>query len=153
MEYCLKLCVFGASRFTQMAIKILAFVPTLCFLPPLGVGVASVVLSFIVSIYYNLIITWSLYYFFNSFRDPLPWDGCNKTWNTENCSSYFTGSNDSTTASQEFFRYNSQHDREVVINVEERNEKQSTQSMQLDKLTNGWTVWTNNNHWFSCIFQ
>ncbi|XP_075876282.1 sodium- and chloride-dependent GABA transporter 1-like [Nelusetta ayraudi] len=70
-----------------------------------GVGVASVAVSFIVSIYYNLIITWSLFYLFNSFQNPLPWDGCNKTWTTENCTSYATNRSDSTTASQEFFRY------------------------------------------------
>lgn len=75
-----------------------------CFLCTLGVGVASVAVSFIVSIYYNLIITWSLYYFFNSFQNPLPWDGCNKTWNTPNCTNFATNRTDSTTASQEFFR-------------------------------------------------
>lgn len=78
-----------------------------CVFLPSGIGVASVAVSFIVSIYYNLIITWSLFYLFNSFQNPLPWDGCNKTWNTDNCTSFATNRSDTTTASQEFFKYNS----------------------------------------------
>jgi len=38
-----------------------------------GIGVASVVISFIVSLYYNAIIAWSLFYFGVSFQSPLPW--------------------------------------------------------------------------------
>jgi SNF family Na+-dependent transporter len=39
----------------------------------LGVGWASVVTSFIVSIYYAIILCWSVYFFFQSFIYPLPW--------------------------------------------------------------------------------
>ncbi|XP_030601843.1 sodium- and chloride-dependent GABA transporter ine-like [Archocentrus centrarchus] len=70
-----------------------------------GVGIASVAISFIMCIYYNVIITWALYYLFNSFQAPLPWQNCNNTWNTPNCTSHATNSSHSSTASQEFFKY------------------------------------------------
>ncbi|XP_037304232.1 sodium- and chloride-dependent neutral and basic amino acid transporter B(0+) [Pungitius pungitius] len=41
-----------------------------------GVGVAMVMVTMIVSIYYNVIIAYSLYYMFASFQSPLPWSSC-----------------------------------------------------------------------------
>ncbi|KAM9385735.1 sodium-dependent serotonin transporter [Pholidichthys leucotaenia] len=70
-----------------------------------GVGMASVAISFIMCTYYNVVITWALYYLFSSFQNPLPWQNCNNTWNTPNCTSQATNSSYSSTASQEFFRY------------------------------------------------
>ncbi|CAN9501613.1 unnamed protein product [Ophioblennius macclurei] len=70
-----------------------------------GVGMASVAISFIMCTYYNIVITWALYYLFNSFHDPLPWHSCNNTWNSENCTIYATNMSNSSTASQEFFAY------------------------------------------------
>lgn len=32
--------------------------------------------SFMVGLYYNTIVAWILWYFFNSFQDPLPWSTC-----------------------------------------------------------------------------
>lgn len=32
--------------------------------------------SFLVSLYYNTIIAWVMWYFFNSFQEPLPWSTC-----------------------------------------------------------------------------
>lgn len=32
--------------------------------------------SFMVGLYYNTIIAWVMWYFFNSFEDPLPWSEC-----------------------------------------------------------------------------
>lgn len=66
---------------------------------------ASVAISFIMCTYYNIVITWALYYLFSSFQAPLPWQSCNNTWNTPNCTSHATNSSYSSTASQEFFRY------------------------------------------------
>ncbi|XP_036976590.1 sodium- and chloride-dependent GABA transporter ine [Acanthopagrus latus] len=70
-----------------------------------GVGMASVAISFIMCTYYNIVITWALYYLFSSFQAPLPWQNCNNTWNTANCTSHATNSSYSSTASQEFFKY------------------------------------------------
>ncbi|KAG5284152.1 hypothetical protein AALO_G00023500 [Alosa alosa] len=69
-----------------------------------GVGLATVAISFIMCTYYNVIITWSLYYLFSSFQSPLPWQSCNNTWNTLNCTDHVTNSSYSTTASQQFFK-------------------------------------------------
>ena len=48
-----------------------------------GVGAGMVIISFIGSIYYNMIIAWALYYMFASFQSVLPWQGCNHDYNTE----------------------------------------------------------------------
>lgn len=50
-----------------------------------GIGITSAVVSFNVALYYNTIIGWCLYYFFQSFQSPLPWAKCpgeevNHTW-------------------------------------------------------------------------
>lgn len=66
---------------------------------------ASVAISFIMCTYYNIVITWALYYLFSSFQAPLPWQNCNNTWNTANCTNHATNSSYSSTASQEFFKY------------------------------------------------
>ncbi|XP_073533027.1 inactive sodium-dependent neutral amino acid transporter B(0)AT3 [Phyllobates terribilis] len=54
-----------------------------------GVGIVSLLVSFLVGVYYNTIIGWILWYFFNSFQDPLPWSYCptnfNKTGDQEEC--------------------------------------------------------------------
>ncbi|XP_069032062.1 inactive sodium-dependent neutral amino acid transporter B(0)AT3 [Embiotoca jacksoni] len=41
-----------------------------------GVGIASMVVSFLVAIFYNTILAWVLWYFFHSFQNPLPWANC-----------------------------------------------------------------------------
>lgn len=82
----------------------LTFWSLLCV--PSGVGMASVAISFIMCTYYNLVITWALYYLFSSFQAPLPWQHCNNTWNTPHCTNHATnGTTNSSTASQEFFKY------------------------------------------------
>ena len=49
----------------------------------LGVGLGMVIISFIGSIYYNMIIGWSLYYMFMSWTKTLPWATCSHGYNTE----------------------------------------------------------------------
>ena len=41
--------------------------------------------SFLMSLYYIIIITWALYYFFASMTSQLPWTTCNNVWNTIAC--------------------------------------------------------------------
>uniref|UniRef100_A0A8C7F4B9 Transporter n=1 Tax=Oncorhynchus kisutch TaxID=8019 RepID=A0A8C7F4B9_ONCKI len=54
-----------------------------------GVGVASMLVSFCVSLFYNTIVAWVLWYLFNSFQEPLPWSQCplnhNNTGYVEEC--------------------------------------------------------------------
>ncbi|KAG7489634.1 sodium-and chloride-dependent GABA transporter ine-like isoform X1 [Solea senegalensis] len=72
-----------------------------------GVGLATVVISFVFTTYYNVLMSWSLYYFFNSFEATLPWKSCNNTWNVvENCSRGFVDKDVYLqSASQQFFDY------------------------------------------------
>ncbi|XP_076853954.1 sodium- and chloride-dependent GABA transporter 1 isoform X2 [Brachyhypopomus gauderio] len=55
--------------------------------------------------YYNVLMTWALYYLFHSFGSSLPWQSCNNTWNAVgNCSTGFPGNaTHLTSASQQFF--------------------------------------------------
>ncbi|XP_030597129.1 inactive sodium-dependent neutral amino acid transporter B(0)AT3 [Archocentrus centrarchus] len=41
-----------------------------------GVGIASLLVSFLVGVFYNTILAWVLWYFFHSFQEPLPWSTC-----------------------------------------------------------------------------
>uniref|UniRef100_A0A8C9WYQ7 Transporter n=1 Tax=Sander lucioperca TaxID=283035 RepID=A0A8C9WYQ7_SANLU len=41
-----------------------------------GIGIASMCVSLTISLYYNTIMAWILWYFFNSFQEPLPWSQC-----------------------------------------------------------------------------
>lgn len=50
-----------------------------------GIGYGMIIISAIVCIYYNVIITWALYYLFKSFAKELPWASCNNPWNTDQC--------------------------------------------------------------------
>ncbi|XP_009991199.1 PREDICTED: sodium-dependent proline transporter-like, partial [Tauraco erythrolophus] len=38
-----------------------------------GVGVAMLVVSSLVSLYYNVVLAWAFYYLGSSFQSPLPW--------------------------------------------------------------------------------
>ncbi|XP_009889142.1 PREDICTED: sodium- and chloride-dependent glycine transporter 2-like [Charadrius vociferus] len=55
-----------------------------------GVGVAMLIVSSLVSLYYNVIIAWAFYYLGSSFQSPLPWS-CDAPWNVDLCQVvYFT---------------------------------------------------------------
>ena len=41
-----------------------------------GIGLAGVIVTAILRVYYNVIIGWVLLYFFHSFQHPLPWSKC-----------------------------------------------------------------------------
>ena len=48
-----------------------------------GVGYAACVTLFLITIYYNVINAWSIYYMFASMRSSLPWSDCQNDWNTD----------------------------------------------------------------------
>ncbi|KAG7159336.1 Sodium-dependent dopamine transporter-like 3 [Homarus americanus] len=50
-----------------------------------GVGFQVVCIAFYVDFFYNVILAWSLRFFFASFTTALPWTNCNNEWNTPNC--------------------------------------------------------------------
>ena len=39
-----------------------------------GLGLVTAITGFIINIYFNVIMTWFIYFFFNSFKFPLPWE-------------------------------------------------------------------------------
>uniref|UniRef100_A0A8D2L1U7 Transporter n=1 Tax=Varanus komodoensis TaxID=61221 RepID=A0A8D2L1U7_VARKO len=51
-----------------------------------GVGITMVIISTFVTIYYNVIIGYSLYYLFASFQSVLPWSWCDPAWADSKCS-------------------------------------------------------------------
>uniref|UniRef100_A0A671U0X2 Transporter n=1 Tax=Sparus aurata TaxID=8175 RepID=A0A671U0X2_SPAAU len=54
-----------------------------------GIGIASLMVSFLVGMYYNTIMAWIMWYLYNSFQSPLPWSQCplnaNRTGLVEEC--------------------------------------------------------------------
>uniref|UniRef100_A0AAX7TJW1 Transporter n=1 Tax=Astatotilapia calliptera TaxID=8154 RepID=A0AAX7TJW1_ASTCA len=53
-----------------------------------GVGFTVILISLYVGFYYNVIISWAMFYLFSSFTGELPWVHCNNTWNSPNCSDW-----------------------------------------------------------------
>lgn len=52
-----------------------------------GVGYGAVMQCIWLDIYYIVVMAWALFYFFNSFRENLPWGECDNWWNTAACAS------------------------------------------------------------------
>uniref|UniRef100_A0A1I8IG25 Transporter n=1 Tax=Macrostomum lignano TaxID=282301 RepID=A0A1I8IG25_9PLAT len=50
-----------------------------------GVGWGMIIISGLVCIYYNIILTWVIYYLVLSFAARVPWDSCDNDFNTCNC--------------------------------------------------------------------
>ncbi|CAL1546239.1 unnamed protein product [Lymnaea stagnalis] len=88
-----------------------------------GIGYGMVTICAVVCIYYNIIIAWTFYYLFMSFKRVLPWTTCGNPWNTPLCvagiqdkyrqgnATNFTGVSGQpvktfVTASQEFWKHN-----------------------------------------------
>ncbi|XP_059169664.1 sodium-dependent proline transporter-like [Physella acuta] len=52
-----------------------------------GLGVAMIVTSILISIYYHMVIAWVQFYLCASFTSKLPWSECGRTaWSTKDCS-------------------------------------------------------------------
>uniref|UniRef100_A0A674DPM7 Transporter n=1 Tax=Salmo trutta TaxID=8032 RepID=A0A674DPM7_SALTR len=50
-----------------------------------GVGIASMFVSLMISLYYNTIMAWVMWYLFNSFQETLPWSQCPLNYNLTEC--------------------------------------------------------------------
>lgn len=50
-----------------------------------GVGFAVLVISFLCTVYYNVLIAYVLYYMYESLKSDVPWRHCHNWWNTPNC--------------------------------------------------------------------
>ncbi|XP_067126215.1 sodium- and chloride-dependent glycine transporter 2-like isoform X3 [Centruroides vittatus] len=64
-----------------------------CFPLAKGVGAAMVIVSIMVAIYYNVIMGYTLFYFGQSFRSVLPWNGCYDWWGADNSTCYVRDKN------------------------------------------------------------
>ncbi|BFZ16051.1 hypothetical protein BsWGS_19090 [Bradybaena similaris] len=53
-----------------------------------GLGHAMVIVSWLISLYYNVIIAQVLFYLFASFTNELPWTTCSTEWHTNSCLPY-----------------------------------------------------------------
>lgn len=73
----------------------------------LGTGLASVVISFLMSTYYSVIIAYGIYYFFTSFKPTHPWVECSKTsgncWMPYRLPTNVTNAQPVRTPAEEFF--------------------------------------------------
>lgn len=74
------MCIFDCIAFLLLRMPLVAIIIIIT-----GIGYAVVLIAFYVDFYYNVIIAWSLRFFFASFTSDLPWTSCNNVWNTENC--------------------------------------------------------------------
>ncbi|XP_068620782.1 sodium- and chloride-dependent glycine transporter 1-like [Battus philenor] len=74
-----------------------------------GAGYAMIVMNIIAMTYFSAIMSYPLFYIYNSFQSPLPWQTCNNSWNTERCtqitgnSTVLTSTESITTPEDEFF--------------------------------------------------
>ena len=81
------------------------------FVDKTGIGIAMLVVTTYFCLYYNLLITYILYYMYWSFWNPLPWTGCDNPWNTENCYESLTRSHSNLTVAE----YNETTTTEIMV--------------------------------------
>uniref|UniRef100_A0A0X3P9P4 Transporter n=1 Tax=Schistocephalus solidus TaxID=70667 RepID=A0A0X3P9P4_SCHSO len=55
-----------------------------------GIGYSSIIIAFLINMYYNIVMAWTLFYLFASFTVTLPWSTCGGVWNTPNCDENIT---------------------------------------------------------------
>lgn len=76
----------GLGQYSALGpIKVYANIAPMCK----GLGYAMILAAAIVAIYYNMIIAWTLFYFFDSFRSDVDWKYCSHSFNTDMCFSDF----------------------------------------------------------------
>lgn len=72
---------------------------------------ASVVISFLMSTYYSVIIAYAIYYFFTSFKPEMPWTHCDHRisspdcWSVEREAANMTRPLYPITTTEDFFKY------------------------------------------------
>lgn len=92
-----------------------------------GAGVGTVIMSFLLGTYYNVIIAWAIFYLFQSFTIDLPWRNCNATWAITCFDDYgvnITAPNGTKSATEEFFD-------EVVLEKSAGIEEMGTMRLEL----------------------
>ena len=50
-----------------------------------GLGYGMVITSWLIGLYYNVVISYVIFYLFASLTSLLPWTNCGNDWNTEYC--------------------------------------------------------------------
>nr|KAG5700325.1 hypothetical protein BaRGS_002671 [Batillaria attramentaria] len=50
-----------------------------------GLGYGMVIVSWLISLYYNVVISYVLFYLYASLTSVLPWTSCDNDWNTPHC--------------------------------------------------------------------
>ncbi|KAG7165430.1 Sodium- and chloride-dependent glycine transporter 1-like 1 [Homarus americanus] len=53
-----------------------------------GIGYAMFMISFYIGCYYNVVLSWAIYYIYSSFTHTLPWTSCENDWSSEFCKQY-----------------------------------------------------------------
>lgn len=53
-----------------------------------GIGYAMFMISFYIGCYYNVVLSWAIYYIYSSFTHTLPWTSCGEEWRSEFCKEY-----------------------------------------------------------------
>ncbi|XP_076471518.1 sodium- and chloride-dependent glycine transporter 1-like isoform X2 [Babylonia areolata] len=61
-----------------------------------GLGYGMVIVSWLISLYYNVVISYVVFYLYSSLTSVLPWTTCDNTWNTVHCIGSHHGDNTST---------------------------------------------------------
>lgn len=77
-----------------------------------GLGYLMVTVSALMSWYYITMLCWIIYYFFSSFKSPLPWSLCDQDWNVAGCIQNRRSSHNETmlNCSEVFMGHNYVHD-------------------------------------------
>ncbi len=84
-----------------------------------GIGICSLLIAGFISLYYNVLIAYSLIYAISSFMPTLPWTSCSYSWNNDKCCVSSTieiiennittiiqkCANDSETPAKQYFKY------------------------------------------------
>ncbi|KAL8614152.1 hypothetical protein ACOMHN_026369 [Nucella lapillus] len=55
-----------------------------------GLGYGMVIVSWLISLYYNVVISYVIFYLYSSLASVLPWTTCTNHWNTDRCITHHT---------------------------------------------------------------